>query len=314
MTTRIIGIVLLQNEENFVTWAIGNSIDFCDEMIVIDNNSTDATWAQVEALAKVNPKIRMMRDANANRTNVYVQEYIGEDVWVFGIDGDEIYDREGLRRLRERLIAGEFSQYWRVQGNTLHATVLDLDAGMAQGYSTPIAAAATKLYNFALIAEWTPERQRLHGIPVIAEGRAGDKLWMSKDIAWEDSDFRNLHLCFFPRSSIDAEVTIRKNISDKFFKHRWRRSVFQFLTRVGGSRVRAYLSRRSMLIKQRAYMGGEVVGKGIDAGFGRPSRYAAIDANAARTEAMLTAVSDERRSKPDLRSEREIQYGGWARK
>ena len=39
MATRIVGIVLVRNEENFVTWAIQNAIDFVDEMLVIDNMS-----------------------------------------------------------------------------------------------------------------------------------------------------------------------------------------------------------------------------------------------------------------------------------
>ena len=51
MATRILGIVLVRNEENFVTWAIENAIDFVDEMLVIDNLSRDGTPDRLATLA-----------------------------------------------------------------------------------------------------------------------------------------------------------------------------------------------------------------------------------------------------------------------
>ena len=112
MVTRIVGICLVRNEENFALWALGNALDFCDEILVIDNFSSDRTYPLLERFAAANPKVRLIRDANASGTNAYIQEYIGQDVWLFGIDGDEIYDREGLARFRARLLAGEFAAYF----------------------------------------------------------------------------------------------------------------------------------------------------------------------------------------------------------
>jgi len=305
MATRIVGIVLVRNEENFVTWAIENAIGFVDEMLVIDNMSRDATADLLAALAARHPKVRLIRDGHADGTNRHLQTYIGEDVWVFGLDGDEIYDRAGLARLRARVLGGEFSRRWSVFGHSLHATVLDFGQDRAIGYVTPAAAAATKLYNFAIIESWHANTQRLHGLPVLKPGYDHADGWADAVGAdWTASDFRNLHMCFFPRSSIDAATEIRANITDRSFRNVIRRPVFKALQSLGvKGRLADYLAQRSGLKKPLRYMRGDVVELGLGGAFGRPLDHAQLDPRAADVEAMVAALSARRRNAPDIRLE-----------
>jgi glycosyltransferase involved in cell wall biosynthesis len=304
MTTRIVGIALVRNEENFVTWAIENAIGFVDEMLVIDNMSRDGTAARLAALAARHPRIRIIRDSQPDRTNRHLQPYIGQDVWVFGLDGDEIYDRDALARMRRRVLAGEFARCWTIFGSSLHATVLDLDRGVATGYVTPTAAPATKLYNFAIIERWHANTQRLHGRPMLKPGYAmGASLHIDRE-GWAASDFRNLHMCCFPRSSLDESTEVRANITDKSFRNVVRRPVFKALQGLGvKGRLADYLAGRSGLKKPLRYMRGDVVELSLGTAFGRPADHAALDPRASDVEALVASVSARRAAAPDIRLE-----------
>jgi glycosyltransferase involved in cell wall biosynthesis len=300
MPPRIVGICLVRNEENFVLWALGNVLDFCDEIIVIDNCSTDRTYPLLQRFATDNPKVRLITDANASGSNAYVQDYIGENVWVFGVDGDEIYDREGLSRFRERVLADEFADYWQVLPHMAHATRVDLEAGSAIAYTRT---SVGKFYNFAKLESWRPDRQRLHGPFTLCPGREPKVLRLHESAeSWETGDFRCLHLCFFPRSGVDAETAVRNNITDKYFRHAWRRPLFSLLLQLPWlTRAQQhYLAKRALPIKNRQYMAGALSELTLK-GFGRPASAA---------EAVISATSGKRRSKPDLRSDLELRYLG----
>ncbi|WP_417310888.1 hypothetical protein [Devosia sp.] len=297
MTTRIVGIALVQNEENFVSWALGNVIDFCDELLVLDNRSRDGTWPALEQLAAANPKIRLQREPNALRSNAHLQPYLGQDVWVFGIDGDEIYDRDGLLRLRARLLAGEFANHWRIVGHTLNATQVDFAAGEGTGYASPEAASPTKLYNFSQLASWHVNTQRLHGRPQFLPGFEPESTADLHDSgSWNDCDFRCLHLCFFPRSGHDEEVEVRRNITDKSFRNVVRRPIFGLLKLLGLERGRlgAYLAPRRQIKKMVRYRRGRLVTLPLGASFGRPPADPG-----GKLEAMIRRISLRRASDPD---------------
>lgn len=305
MATRIVGITLVRNEENYVSWAVENAIGFVDEMLAIDNMSRDGTSDRIAALAARHPKIRLIRDSQPDRTNRHLQSYIGQDVWVFGLDGDEIYDRDGLTRMRARVLAGEFDRCWAIFGHSLHATVIDFDGQKAIGYATPPAAPATKLYNFAVIESWHANTQRLHGRPVLKAGHAFTDIWKGGDASpWAECDFRNLHMCFFPRSSHDEETELRANITDLSFRNIVRRPVFRALQAMGvKGRFADYLAQRSGLKKSLRYMRGDVVEAALGPGFGRPLEQAGLDPRAEEVETLVASVSRRRASAPDIRLE-----------
>ena len=109
-----------------------------------------------------------------------------------------------------------------ILGNVVHCRGLDLAAGTAEGYLSPPARSMVKLYNFAALHSWggdTPER--LHGgAPVFREGYHEQmKLELHREIAWDDSPLRCLHMCFVPRSGSDLSdmVSGRESIIETFY-------------------------------------------------------------------------------------------------
>lgn len=214
---RIIGIVLVKNEDLFISWAIRNVAAFCDDIIVLDNRSTDRTPERLAALAGRFGHLRLHTIDDPNRSHRFVEGYAGTPTWVFAVDGDEIYDPVGLARLRPRIVAGELDAWWKLSGHMLNPTAVDLVRGEATGYGTPATPSVTKLFNFGALESWRePHRQRLHGDGMVFRpgysGRSVLKLFNER--SWDECDLRCLHLCFFPRSSAATEAPVdRKNPS-----------------------------------------------------------------------------------------------------
>lgn len=217
--TRIVGIVLTRNEEFFIERAVRNAAEFCDEWIFCDNGSTDATPEILERLAGELPSARLHRIRHPRESHELIRPLAGSDTWIFGLDGDEIYDTLGLGRLRERLLAREFSDSWMLLGNVLHVTALSPDRATAAGHLAPPCRSMTKLYNFAAIASWEGNcPERLHGgEPVFRGGySAAARRNFHEETDWDDADFRCLHLCFLPRSPQDAPGAVRRNIMETY--------------------------------------------------------------------------------------------------
>lgn len=217
-TPKIIGIVLVRNEDLFVRRAVSNIIGFCDEILLCDNGSADGTQAILREFSTIHPKISYHALRHPSESHDLLQRFVGTPTWVFGIDGDEIYDPVRLALFRRRLLAGEFSSIWRMKGNVLHCTRLDIPTRHAQGYLAPPSRSITKLYNFEAISSWKGDTvERLHGGKI--EFREGFHDLMKKNfqesIPWEETPLRCLHLCFLARSSLDqGRETARENIME----------------------------------------------------------------------------------------------------
>lgn len=216
---RIVGIVLARNEDLFVGRAVRNAAAFCDEWILCDHGSTDRTGAVLEDLASELPSARLHRISHPRESHELLKRFCGTNTWVFGVDGDEIYDPAGLVRMRERLMRGEFHDSWMILGNALHVTALAEDNTTAAGHLSPPCRSMTKLYNFAAIESWDGNcPERLHGgEPVFREGySAAARRNLHEETDWDGADFRCLHLCFLPRSSRDAPGAVRRNIMETY--------------------------------------------------------------------------------------------------
>ncbi len=281
---KIFGVCLVRNEEHFIGWALSNVADFCDEILVMDNRSQDRTPAILDALALRHSHLRVIEVPDANRTHAHVEHLAGSDTWVFGIDGDEIYDPVGLARLRARILAGEFDDYWRLYGHAIHAREIDFGTGIARGYIQPEARSITKLYNFAGITSWhQPRHERLHGKDMVFRpGYHWDhayNFWQHS--AWETSDCRCLHLCFGPRSSFDAAGNPRNNPVDV---KKAGRVVKRLTTGLLRALDRSYDEKKNY--KYRHYALGAVASGMID-GFGRPAELLDIAPHGADVEALF---------------------------
>ena len=217
--SEIIGIVLVRNEDLFVRQAVTNILDFCDRIVLVDNGSTDGTAGLLMQLASRHPdKCSYHRISHPSASHDLIKGFAGRDAWIFGVDGDEIYDSGRLAEFRPRLLAGEFSKHWMVRGNVLHCAELNQEAGQASGYLSPPSRSITKLYNFAAIDSWEGDTvERLHGGDIRFRPGFGhyDKCDLEQAHDWDHAPLRCLHLCFLRRSSADAaNPAARENIME----------------------------------------------------------------------------------------------------
>ena len=216
---RIVGIFLVRNEERFLEQAVYNVLNFCDELFLVDHKSSDQTVSICEKLQLLHPeKISFYSIQHPSQSQGFLHRFIGTQTWIFGIDGDELYDPEKLLNFRTRILAGEFDQEWMVLGNVLHVDELNEAASSASGYLAPPSRSITKLYNFGAIDGWRGETlERLHGgEPQFRVGfHQQKKRLLQHEYSWENSPLRCLHLCFLKRRSIDHSAQ-RQNIMEKY--------------------------------------------------------------------------------------------------
>ena len=235
---RIVGILLVRDEDLFVERAVRNALDFCDEFLAVDNGSRDGTAEILGRLAgEFGGRLAYHRVGHPRVSHDLVAPLAGTDTWIFGVDGDEIYDPSGLRRMRTRLEAGEFDRDWVVFGNVLNVRQLDAEARTATGHLAPPCRSMTKLYNFRAIEAWHgPCHERLHGgRPVFREGfHEGLRRNLHESVSWDDAALRCLHLCFLRRSSAEpAEAKPRRNIMDRYARS-WRQRADDLWRRLRG--------------------------------------------------------------------------------
>lgn len=238
--TKIVAICLVRNEEYFIDRVIRNIYDFCDKIFLIDNISIDSTFNILKKIAQSAPKVELHSLKDISKSQEFIKDYAGTSTWVFGVDGDEIYDPNGLKLLRKKILEGGYKNCTQIYGNVLNCSFLDEERKIAQGYLAPPCRSMTKLYNFELIADWSdPGAERLHGDVTYKEGFSkNDSISLHEQCSWEESTFRCLHLCFLRRSGQDAkrnadQLFARANIADLnkgglcTIVKRWVRAIFK---------------------------------------------------------------------------------------
>jgi glycosyltransferase involved in cell wall biosynthesis len=93
--SKITGIIIARNEEKIIAQAL-NSLDFCDEVIVVDNGSTDKTK---EIAQKQQAKIHELKSNDFSELRNFGLKMVDSD-WVLYLDADERVDNE----LKESII------------------------------------------------------------------------------------------------------------------------------------------------------------------------------------------------------------------
>jgi Glycosyl transferase family 2 len=205
---QIVGIVLVHNEDVFVEQAIRNVADFCDRIHAVDHVSTDRTWAILRALEPELDQLDVRRVHHAGQSHSLLEPYAGTDTWVFGIDGDELYDPARLASFREQLLGGAYDHAFKVASNVLNCIRLDREGETAAGYLSPPSRSITKLYNFGAIDSWAGDgAERLHGGTIVFrpgyDERSVDNI--GERLSWDETPLRCLHACFLRRSTTDEE-------------------------------------------------------------------------------------------------------------
>jgi len=206
---KIVGISLVKNEDLFIRQVLLNALDFCDELIVLDNHSVDDTWKIVSDLSSQHSKIQSVRWDNPMDSGRVLYPYIGKDYWVLGLDGDELYSPVDLEILRSKILSGEYQDVYSIRGNSLHCVDIDPVMKVAKGFLCPPSRTMSKLFNLSIVEEWAQD-ERLDGPPpVLKKGFSTDLLRIDETMEWEDSFFKCVHAAFVPRSSLDEDAAPR---------------------------------------------------------------------------------------------------------
>jgi hypothetical protein len=206
MGREIVGIVLVRNEDVFVEQAIRNVAAFCDRIHAVDHVSTDGTWPILQELERTYPQLDVRRSHHAGDSHALLEPYAGTATWVFGVDGDELYDPERLAGFRKELLDGAYDTAFKVASNVLNCVELDQTRRSATGYLSPPSRSITKLYNFAAIDEWRGDgAERLHGGRIFFrdgfDERSVDNI--GERLPWDETPLRCLHACFLQRSTAE---------------------------------------------------------------------------------------------------------------
>jgi glycosyltransferase involved in cell wall biosynthesis len=198
---RVVGSVLVRNEDAFVERTIRNVAAFCDEIHVVDHDSEDGTAEILQGLADELDHVHVVRSKDAGISHRVLEPYAGTETWVLGVDGDELYDPSALGRLRSDLEAGAHAEVFRLKGHVLNCD--ELRDGSASGFMAPPSRPVTKLFNMAAVASWTDCPERLHaGKAVFRDGYSWDAMrYLSESTSWDSDPLRLLHVCFLRRSS-----------------------------------------------------------------------------------------------------------------
>ena len=201
---RVVGSVLVRNEDVFVERAIRNVASFCDAIHAVDHESDDGTAEILRGLAEELDHVYVVHSKDAGISHRVLEPYAGTDTWVLGVDGDEVYDPSALRRLRADLDAGAHADVFRLKGHVLNCDVLRDNS--ASGFMAPPSRPVTKLFNMAAVTSWKGCPERLHsGSAVFRDGYDWESMrYLSESTSWESDPLRLLHLCFLRRSSRDG--------------------------------------------------------------------------------------------------------------
>ena len=222
---KIIALMMTYNEEFHIEQSIKNIWDFCDEIIAIDTFSQDNT-RDILRQFECN-KFRVI-ECPIENTHDIVDQYSGSDVWLFGCNGDELYDKHGLMKLRHKFVADKYNEFFRVYGVYLHVIEHDPETNLCKGYFGPPSHNPFKLYNMTHVKSWPsdgkhslflsqditfkPEWERVDILP----NRSPNSDHWQAARGWGGSLLRVLHMHFVRRTPADEEsmVGCRLNMED----------------------------------------------------------------------------------------------------
>lgn len=189
--------------------ALVNVAEFCDQILVADHMSTDRTPEILRELARELDHLEVRRIGHSAESHAMIERYAGSDTWILSVDGDELYDPDRLVRFRRDLEGGAHRDVFRVRPAGLHCEELDESQALASGYLSPPSRPLVGLLNFAAIESWSGVRaERLHGGDVRFRRGFDMESWrhLGMELGWDESPFRDLHVCFLRRSSSDPDV------------------------------------------------------------------------------------------------------------
>ena len=291
----IVGVCLIRNEEYFTTWALMNVMEFCDHILVMDNYSDDLTGEILRIISKNYPHVETIQVRDPNDTHDLLEGYFGTNTWMLKIDGDEIYDPQGLSKFRTELLAsgGKYNQQRGIGSMMVHVADIDFSNSRFSGY---VIGGDRPQNGFILncnaVKRWVGKAERMHAKNPVWHPEFESGLWhVGENCDWKASDFRCLHMCFWPRSSLDRQ-------SDKFNKYtsRWnpreaerQETMFRRFRRMVLPRYAARIDH-----KNRWYRNDNLQVFDDLAAFGRPDDYPSFSPKSDEIVSLIESISKRR--------------------
>jgi len=272
---KVVGISLVRNEDRFIRQALLNVARSCDRLLVADHMSKNGTREILADLGRELDHLEVHRVKHSADSHSLIERFAGTDTWILSVDGDELYDPEGLSRFRRELEEGLHADVFRVRPAGLHCEELDEARGLASGYLSPPSRPLVGALNFDAIESWSGVRdERLHGGEVVFRTGFSWDSWrhLGDERGWDASPLRDLHVCFVRRSSSDPEVvpsTGRPNLGETRAFRRGALGPFEGLLRRAVRRSPAR-SRETSEWKAEKYRRGERVTVDASPFLGRP--------------------------------------------
>jgi len=197
---------VVKNEDLHIKHAVSNVLEFADTVTVVDNGSTDGT---LDILRGFGTAITLCRQPHLPLVHrEHIEQWAGKNVWLFGFDGDEIYDPAGLLEIRQRLRAGEFDDFWQVRGRFFHIT--EIAGSRAKGYHAPPSRNPTKFFNFSKLESWLGDGFRAWFLSkgrIYRPGVRGSQSHLFAEMPWDETPLRCIHKRHCQRSSQEPVKT-----------------------------------------------------------------------------------------------------------
>lgn len=98
---RVVGMLRVKNEARWIDRCIASIQPFCDQVLVMDDHSTDDTLARCSAIPGVTAFVSPFHDLNESRDKnmlLELAEKSGPD-WIIAIDGDEMLSESAREAL-----------------------------------------------------------------------------------------------------------------------------------------------------------------------------------------------------------------------
>ena len=154
----ISGVIIAKDEEDIITDCF-KSISFCDEIIVIDNNSKDRTKTIAE---KMGARVFELKTDDFSRLRNEGLENAKSE-WILYIDADERVTDDLRREIKEKIEhAGKYAAF-RIKRKNFYL-------GSSKKNEWPYAEKIERLFKKEFLKGW---RGRLHESPVV-DGKVGE--------------------------------------------------------------------------------------------------------------------------------------------
>jgi hypothetical protein len=193
---KFVGVMQVKDADLSVTAAIKNCLDLVDWLIILENNSSDNTMAEIEKIRETSNKILVKNILTIGSGGRYLNSLCGTDSIVIKIDADEFCDPQYTNDIRNTLLNVDLSNLVFPSKEVLDVNGIDLIQGICVGKIR-----LDPYYYFGNIMAWHQSKERLHGQNIFLRKGCTNK----KVKIFKQTDPVMLHFPFLDMCSLRRE-------------------------------------------------------------------------------------------------------------